>query len=97
MKRMVDHYNEFDGKRISEVCLEGCSPEVIAKRIEHFLKGNGEMNVLIIAGVLSDKSVGALRMTSLARFLINKGVNLWVLTNKRRDKDRFEKAQYVFC
>ena len=38
MKRMVDHYNEFDGKRISEVCLEQCSPEVIVKRIERALR-----------------------------------------------------------
>lgn len=55
------------------------------------------MNVLIIAPMFyPDKSVGALRMTSLARFLINKGVNLWVLTNKKEVTEIDFKAQYVF-
>lgn len=38
MKMMVDNYRNFDGHKISKMCLCDCSPDIIVRRVEHFLR-----------------------------------------------------------
>ncbi len=46
------------------------------------------MNVLIVAPIFApDKSVGAVRMSSLSAYLVDKGISLYVLTNKKQNVD----------
>lgn len=37
LKNMVDNYSNFDRKKISEMCLKDCAPEMVGKKIESFL------------------------------------------------------------
>ena len=55
------------------------------------------MNILIISPFFyPDKGVGALRMSSLSRYLIKKGVKLWILTEKKEIMGTDIKAEYRF-
>lgn len=37
LKNMVENYSNFDRKKISEMCLKDCAPEMVGKKIESFL------------------------------------------------------------
>ncbi len=38
MRNMVTNIDKFDGKKISEECLKNCSPDIIANKIEFYLR-----------------------------------------------------------
>ena len=37
LKQIVKNYNQFDGKLISEICLNDCAADIVGAKIEFFL------------------------------------------------------------